>query len=315
MKKKPLIVIVGPTAAGKTGLSIALALELNGEIVSADSMQIYKYMDIGTAKPTMEERYGLKHYLIDEVEPDASFSVADYKQLADTYIDEIISKDKLPIMIGGTGLYIDTVVNNIRFSETICDWDYRNHLQEIVQEKGKEYIHHLLEEVDPITAKKLHINDVRRVIRALEVYRYTGVPMSKHQEESRKEPSPYQTIMIGLTMDRKRLYDRINQRVDIMIEQGLIEEVKGLLNMGYTKELTSMKGLGYKEIIAYLEGGISYEDAVEILKRDTRRYAKRQLTWFRRNEEIYWIDLDEFKNQEELLKECYKHIKENDIYI
>ncbi len=315
MNKKPLIVIVGPTAAGKTGLSIALALDLNGEIVSADSMQIYRHMDIGTAKPTIEERHGLKHYLIDEVEPDASFSVANYKQLADTYIDEITNKGKLPIMIGGTGLYIDTVVNNIKFSETVCDWDYRNQLKEIVQEKGNEYIHHLLEEVDPITAKKLHINDVRRVIRALEVFKYTGVPMSKHQEESRKEPSPYQTTIIGLTMDRKRLYERINKRVDIMIEQGLIEEVQRLLEMGYTSELTSMKGLGYKEIIDYLEGKTSYEDAIEILKRDTRRYAKRQLTWFSRNKEIYWIDLDEVKNQEDLLTKCRKHIKEKDIYI
>lgn len=309
-QKKPLIVIVGPTAAGKTSLSIELALEINGEIISADSMQVYKYMDIGTAKPTLEERKGVKHYLIDEVEPDQEFNVAKYKELADKYINEILSKNRLPIMIGGTGLYVDTVINNIQFSETICDWEYRQQLTETAKTKGNEYVHKMLEEVDPDAAARLHPNNLRRIIRALEVYKYTGVPISKHQEESVKKPSPYHTAIIGLTMDRQRLYERINKRIDIMLEQGLIDEVKKLMDMGYTKELTSMKGLGYKEIIDYLNGKTTLDEAIEILKRDTRRYAKRQLTWFRRNENIHWIELTEKTSVKKLVDESKKYIAE-----
>lgn len=311
MEHKPLIVIVGPTAVGKTGLSIELALHLNGEIVSADSMQIYKYMDIGTAKPTMEERKGIPHYLIDEVTPDEEFSVARYKRLADQYIEHILGKKKIPIMVGGTGLYISSVLDNIQFSETICDWNYRNELSELAHQKGNEYVHQMLEEVDPVTAKKLHVNDLRRIIRALEVYKYTGIPISKHQENSRKQPSPYSILVIGLIMERERLYHRINQRVDTMLQEGLVEEVKRLLDMGYDKNLTSMQGLGYKEMILYLEGKCSLDEAVEILKRDTRRYAKRQLTWFRRDKRIHWIEVEENSTKQEILEKSMIYIEKS----
>ena len=309
MSSRPLIVIVGPTAVGKTGLSIELALELNGEIVSADSMQVYKYMDIGTAKPTLEERKGVEHYLIDEVAPDEEFNVAKYKEKADYYIEKIYRKNKIPIMVGGTGLYINSVIDNIQFSETICDWEYRNELSELAKRKGNEYVHDMLRCVDPVTAQKLHTNDIRRIIRALEVYKYTGIPISKHQEESRKQPSPYRILLIGLTMERERLYNRINQRVDIMLEQGLVEEVCSLLDMAYDKSLTSMQGLGYKEIISYLEGFYSYDEAVEVLKRDTRRYAKRQLTWFRRDQRIHWIDINEKDSQKDVLEKCINYVE------
>ncbi|NLY43969.1 MAG: tRNA (adenosine(37)-N6)-dimethylallyltransferase MiaA [Clostridiaceae bacterium] len=313
MEQKPLVVIVGPTAVGKTGLSIELALRINGEIVSADSMQVYKYMDIGTAKATPQERKGVKHYLLDEVAPDEEFSVARYKKLADAYIDLIISKDKIPIMVGGTGLYINTVIDNIQLSETICDWEYRDELKKLAEEKGNEYVHDLLKQVDPESARRLHVNDLRRVIRALEVYKYTGVPISKHQELSRSQPSPYKLAMIGLTMDRKWLYERINKRVDQMMEQGLLEEVRKLLDMGYSRDLVSMKGLGYKEMIEYIYGETSLEEAVEILKRNTRRYAKRQLTWFRKDKRIYWIEIQKSDSQEELMEKCLKYIEKNGI--
>ncbi|MDK2798636.1 MAG: tRNA dimethylallyltransferase [Clostridiales bacterium] len=310
MSYKPLIVIVGPTAVGKTALSIELALKINGEIVSADSMQIYRYMDIGTAKSTIEEQKGVKHYLIDEINPDEEFSVAKYKELADRYIDEILSKGKYPIMVGGTGLYVNSVIDNIKFSETICDWHYRSELNHLAKVKGNEYVHQMLQQVDPITAHRLHVNDIRRIIRALEVYKYTGIPISKHQVESRKEPSPYKTAIIGLTMDREWLYKRINLRVDKMIEQGLIQEVQKLLKMGYSKEMTSMKGLGYKEMIDYIENKITLEQAVELLKRNTRRYAKRQLTWFRRDQRIHWIYITQKDNLNDLLEKCLKYIEE-----
>ncbi|WHH59554.1 tRNA (adenosine(37)-N6)-dimethylallyltransferase MiaA [Petroclostridium sp. X23] len=310
MCQKPLVVIVGPTAVGKTGLSVELASRINGEIISADSMQIYRYMDIGTAKVTLEEQNGIRHYLIDEIMPDEEFSVAQYKELADRYIDKILEKEKLPVMVGGTGLYVNSVVNNVKFSETVTDWEYRNKLNALAETEGNEYVHKMLEEVDPITAHRLHVNDIRRVIRALEVHHFTGIPISKHQQESLKEPSPYRLAFIGLTMEREWLYERINERVDLMLEQGLIDEVKKLMDMGYHRDLTSMKGLGYKEMIDYLEGLSSYEEAVEILKRDTRRYAKRQLTWFRRDNRIHWIHIEKSDHKKELIEKCLKHIAE-----
>ncbi len=270
-------------------------------------------MDIGTAKPSVEERKKINHYLIDEVEPDENFSVAKYKELADQYIDKIISENKTPIMVGGTGLYINTVIDNIQFSETVCDWNYRNELKEIANSKGNEYLHKILEEIDPKTAQNLHINDQRRIIRALEVYKYTKIPMSEHKIMSRMKPSPYKISFIGLAMDRELLYDRINQRVDIMIEQGLIDEVKGLMDMGYNENLTSMKGLGYKEIIKYLNGEYSFNDAVEILKRDTRRYAKRQLTWFRRDDRINWIYKGNNTPIKEIIEKSINYIEKKHI--
>ncbi|KNY25759.1 tRNA (adenosine(37)-N6)-dimethylallyltransferase MiaA [Pseudobacteroides cellulosolvens] len=287
-----VIVIVGPTASGKTALSISLAKEMNGEIVSADSMQIYKYMDIGTAKPDLEEMSGIKHYLIDEVNPDEEFSVARFKELVTKYIDEILDKGKQPIVVGGTGLYINSLLYNIDFSETVSDWELREELKKEALEMGNEYLHDKLKSVDPIAAGKIHKNDLKRIIRALEVYEYSKKTITEHQEVSRQIPSKYEFYAYGLKMDRERLYNRINQRVDIMFERGLIEEVKGLINMGYDKHSVAMQALGYKELLLYLRDEISLDDAKEIIKMGSRRYAKRQITWFKKTEGVKWIDLD-----------------------
>jgi len=297
-----VLVIIGPTASGKTKLAIEIAKRANGEIISADSMQIYKYMDIGTAKPDEEEKEGIKHYLIDEVTPDEEFSVARFKELALKYIDEILSKGKLPIVAGGTGLYINSLIYNLEFSDTICDWELRKKLEQEAKEKGNEYLHNKLKEIDPKAAEKIHMNNVKRVIRAIEVYTYTKKPISVHQEESRKNPPRHNFILIGITMDREKLYDRINKRVDLMLEKGLVKEVEKLVEMGYDKSTIAMQGLGYKEILSYLRGERSLDEAVEILKRDTRRYAKRQMTWFRKIENVYWINKDEFDSDEKIIK-------------
>lgn len=308
--KPKVIIILGPTAIGKTKLSIDLAIKLNTQIVSADSMQIYKYMNIGTAKPTEEEMSGIKHYMIDEINPTVEFSVAQYKELAQRYLDEIILKGKTPIVVGGTGLYINSLIYNIQFSESISDPDYRTQLLELAASRGNEYIHSLLAEIDPESAQRLHSNDVKRIIRALEVYRVTGKTMTYHYSISRLNPSKYDFILMGLSIDREVLYERINKRVDIMLKQGLIDEVKTLLEKGYSKKLTSMQGIGYKEIIEYLEGNCSLNDAVEIIKRESRRYAKRQFTWFRRIEEIKWFDVTDL-NYEKNFKNVYEYIAQN----
>lgn len=284
-------IIAGSTATGKTQTAIELAKEINGEIISADSMQIYKFMNIGTAKPDTEEMQGIRHYLIDEIYPDEEFSVAKYKEKALYYIDKILSNGKIPIIVGGTGLYINSLIYNIDFAETICDWELREALKKEALEKGNEYIYKKLEKIDPKTAKKLHINDTKRIIRAIEVFTYTKKPMSYFNEESIKNPPKHNFVLFGLTMDREKLYERINLRVDKMIEKGLVEEVKGIINMGYDKNLNSLQGIGYKEIILYIEGNISLEEAVFIIKRNSRRYAKRQVTWFKRLPDIKWIDV------------------------
>ncbi|HHV99478.1 MAG TPA: tRNA (adenosine(37)-N6)-dimethylallyltransferase MiaA [Clostridiaceae bacterium] len=302
-----VIVIFGPTASGKTRLSIELAKEIGGEIISADSMQIYKFMDIGTAKPSKEEMDGIKHYMIDEVYPDEEFSVAKYKKLALEYIKEIISKGKIPIIIGGTGLYINSLIYNIDFSEVETDWDLRNKLKKEADEKGNAYLHDKLKAIDPDAAQKIHVNDVKRIIRAIEVYESTGKTISHLQKVSRLKPPEYNYIKIGLTMDRAKLYDRINKRVDVMLENGLVDEVKKLVELGYDKNAIAMQGLGYKEILAYLRGECTLAEAVEILKRETRRYAKRQITWFKRIKDVFWIDMDKFNNEHEIienLKDC-----------
>lgn len=292
MEFKPLVVfIVGPTASGKTNLAIELAKILNGEIISADSMQIYKYMDIGTAKPTNEEMDGIKHHLLDIITPSQEYSVALFQRDAMKAIFEITKKNKLPIVAGGTGLYIDSLVKPLDFSKGEVNWDYRNKLNELVEKYGKEYIHRLLKHKDPPSYFKLYPNDTKRIIRALEVYRDTGKPISLIQSISKRKEILINPILIGLTLDRELLYQRINQRVDIMIEKGLIEEVKNLQKMGFTRGLVSMEGLGYKEIIKYLDGEYTLREALDILKRDTRRFAKRQLTWFRRYSDIYWYDV------------------------
>jgi len=297
-----VIVILGPTASGKTKLSIELAKDIDGEIVSADSMQIYKYMDIGTAKPTEEEKQGIKHHLIDEITPDEEFSVARFQQLAVKYIDDIINRGKIPIVCGGTGLYIDSLIYNIEFGDTICDWELRERLRKEALEKGNEYLHNKLKEIDPEAAEKIHMNNVKRVIRAIEVYTYTHKTISMLQKESRNNPSKYKFYVFGLSMGREKLYERINQRVDRMIEKGLVQEVKKLMEMGYDKSTIAMQGIGYKEILSYLRGEISFDEAVYLLKRNTRRYAKRQFTWFNRMKDVHWINLDETHDLQEIIK-------------
>jgi len=302
-----VIVIFGPTASGKTRLSIELAKRIGGEIISADSMQIYKFMDIGTAKPTKDEMDGIKHYMIDEVYPDEEFSVAKFKKLALKYIEEIISKGKIPIIVGGTGLYINSLIYNIDFSEVETDWNLRKKLKKEADEKGNAYLHDKLKAIDPEAAEKIHENDVKRIIRAIEVYELTGKTISYLQKISRLKPPEYNYIKFGLTMDRAKLYDRINKRVDIMMENGLVNEVEKLVELGYDKNAIAMQGLGYKEILAYIRGECSMDEAVEILKRETRRYAKRQITWFKRIEDVNWIDMDRFSNDDEILekfKDC-----------
>lgn len=303
-----VIVIVGPTASGKTRISIELAKRLKGEIVSADSMQIYKFMDIGTAKPTPEEMEGIPHYLIDEVNPDEEFSVARYRELALGYIEKIIQKGKIPIVTGGTGLYINSLIYNINFSETTTDWEYRNELKSLAEEKGNEHIHSMLKEVDPDAAQRIHTNDTKRIIRALEVYKHTKLPISRHQEFSKSVPPKYDFILCGLTMDRQRLYERINIRVEDMLEKGLVDEIKKLVSLGYDEYSIAMQGIGYKEMLSYIKGEITYDEAVEKIKMGSRRYAKRQLTWFRRLENLYWINLDEFKQTSDVLKNIENHI-------
>lgn len=310
-----VIIIVGPTASGKTKLSIELAKEINGEIISADSMQIYKYMDIGTAKADAEEMQGIQHYLVDEVTPDEEFSVARFQEKAYQYIEEILQKGKVPIIAGGTGLYVNSLIYNINFTETTSDWELRERLKKEAEEKGNQYLHDKLREVDPEAAGKLHVNDVKRVIRALEVYEYTKMPISYHQEISRQNPPRFNYILIGLKMDRQKLYDRINRRVDIMLEKGLVEEVRKLVQRGYDRNTVAMQGLGYKEILAYFRGEMTLEEAVEIIKMDSRRYAKRQITWFKRYENIHWVDLDECGNFDETLKNIKNYIASSGIFL
>lgn len=294
-----MIVITGPTASGKTALSVRLAKEIGGEIVNADSMQIYKYMDIGTAKPTEEEREGIPHHLIDIVMPDESFSVARYCECARKAIDDIQSRGKIPVMVGGTGLYVDSVVNNIQFSDTRPDEEYRKELEEAAWEHGNEYIYQKLMSVDPESASRIAVADTKRIIRALEVYHVTGRTITWHNQQSRSVPSPYNTVMFAIKCDRQALYDKINRRVDLMIEQGLVDEVRNILGMGVDSSATSMQAIGYKEIACFLRGEISLEKAADDIKQGSRRYAKRQLTWFRRNSMINWIEND----VDEIIKE------------
>lgn len=304
MNKLPLIVVAGPTASGKTSLAIGLAKLVGGEIVSADSMQIYKYMDIGSAKPTEYERKQVKHHLIDFVEPDEEFSVADYTEAAHEVIRDILLRHKLPVMCGGTGLYINSVVDDVTFGETETDYALREELADYAKTHGNEAVLEMLKEIDPISAERLHPNNLRRIIRAIEFYRLTGTTISAHQEMTKQHEGRYDPIMFCIDYDRRILYDRINKRVDIMLEEGLLDEVKGLMERGYTTALNSMKAIGYKELIAYFSGGTSLDEAVELIKQSSRRYAKRQLTWFRRDKRIIWLDADG-----DVLHEAYEKVK------
>lgn len=306
-----VIVILGPTASGKTKISIELAKAVNGEIISADSMQIYKYMDIGTAKPTIDERQGIKHYLIDEVTPDQEFSVAKYQSLALNYINEIIKKNKVPIVVGGTGLYINSLIYNIQFSKIDTNWELRKELKSIAEEKGNEFLHGELKKIDTEAAERIHVNDTKRIIRAIEVYRMTDKNISYHQQLSRSKPPVYNFIIFGIRMERQKLYYRVNERVDQMIENGLVNEVKQLIRMGYGKYSIAMQGLGYKEIIWYLKGQATLNEVISLLKRDTRRYAKRQLTWFNKTDNVNWVSVEEGypKAINEIMKICKKYLQ------
>lgn len=300
--KQKLLVIGGPTAVGKTDLSIKLAQKLNGEIISADSMQIYKYMDIGSAKVTKEEMCGINHYLIDIIEPDFPFSVADFKEQGEKALDSIISSEKFPIISGGTGLYINSLTCNMTFTEAEKDDHYREYLENLAIEKGNEYIHNMLKDIDPISYKEIHANNRKRVIRALEVFKLTNKPFSSYNAGNDFYNSNYDVYYYVLTMDRQKLYERINKRVDIMMEKGLLDECIKLKKMGYTSDIQSMQGIGYKEILYYLEDKITLEEAVNMIKQGSRNYAKRQLTWFRRDKRCIFLDKDIMSDNEILAK-------------
>ena len=288
--KPKVIVIVGPTASGKTSLSIELAKKINGEIVSCDSMQIYKDMDIGSAKPTKEEMQGIKHYLIDEVNPTKRFSVAEYKKRAEDAIEEILLKEKVPIVVGGTGLYANSLIYGIEYEDIKFDEEYREKLMEIAKsEEGLKSLYEEAEKIDKEAMEKISINDKKRIIRVLEIYHVTGKNKTNQEKESRKNEIKYDYKIYGINMERNILYDRINKRVDIMLKQGLEEEVKNLLKK-YPEFPTAMQAIGYKEFIQYFDGEITKEEAVEKIKQETRRYAKRQLTWFKKIEGLTWID-------------------------
>ena len=290
MNKPKILCVVGPTASGKTDYAVELALKCGGEVVSCDSMQIYKHMDIGTAKPTADEMKGVKHHMIDIIEPNESFSVARFSEMARECIDDILLRGKMPVLCGGTGLYFDSTINNINFIQMDTDEEYRKYFESAAKEFGNEYVYKILKRVDEESAESIHPNNLKRVIRALEIYKTTGKKKSELDKEQLSEPL-YEPEITGLMRDREVLYDRINKRVDIMMEKGLVEEVSELIKMGIDTEATSMQAIGYKEIIEYLDGKTSLSDAVDKIKRESRRYAKRQLTWFKRNEKIHWINI------------------------
>lgn len=290
MNKPKILCVVGPTASGKTDYAVELALKCGGEVVSCDSMQIYKHMDIGTAKPTADEMKGVKHHMIDIIEPNESFSVARFSEMARECIDDILLRGKTPVLCGGTGLNFDSTINNINFIQMDTDEEYRKDLESAAKVFGNEYVYKILKRVDEESAESIHPNNLKRVIRALEIYKTTGKKKSELDKEQLSEPL-YEPEITGLMRDREVLYDRINKRVDIMMEKGLVDEVSDLIKIGIDTDATSMQAIGYKEIIEYLDGKTSLSDAVDKIKRESRRYAKRQLTWFKRNKKIHWINI------------------------
>lgn len=309
--KQPLIVLTGPTAVGKTSLSISLAKAVNGEIISADSMQVYKKMDIGSAKIRSEEMQAIPHHLVDVLEPEEEFHIVKFQQMAKKAMEDIYSRGKIPILVGGTGFYIQAVTKDIDFTEAQQENDYRKELEALAEEKGGEHLHEMLRKVDPVSADAIHAHNVKRVIRALEFYNQNGSPISAHNEEQKQHESPYNLAYFVLNMPRELLYERIDLRVDQMMKEGLLEEVSRLKEEGCHRGMVSMQGLGYKEILAYLDGEYPLEEAVRVLKRDTRHFAKRQLTWFRREQEVTWVNKDQFSYQEDqildyMLETCRK---------
>lgn len=302
--KPKVIVIVGPTASGKTALSIELAKKINGEIISCDSMQIYKDLNIGSAKPTIEEMQGIKHYLIDEIEPTQRFSVAEYKKRAEKAIEEIIKKGKMPIVVGGTGLYANSLIYGIEYNEIKYDEKYRNELMKLAQtEDGLESLFEKAKKIDPKAMEKISKNDKKRIVRILEIYNSTGTTKTKQEKESRKKEVKYDYKVFALNMERSVLYERINKRVDIMLEQGLIEEVKNILKK-YNEFPTAMQAIGYKEIVEYFNGDLTKQEAIEKIKQESRRYAKRQITWFKKIANVKWLDgLDKKQNNVNIIME------------
>lgn len=310
-EKKPLIILTGPTAVGKTKASIGLAKAIGGEIISADSMQVYRHMDIGSAKITKEEMADVPHYLIDVLEPEEEFHVVRFQQMAKAAMADMYSRGKIPIIVGGTGFYIQALLYDIDFTENEGDSVYREKLEALAKEKGAAYLHGQLAMVDPKSAEEIHANNIKRVIRALEFYHQTGQKISEHNERERQKESPYQFCYFVLNDRRECLYERIDQRVDQMIRNGLVQEVQTLKERGCTKQMVSMQGLGYKEIFSYLEGDCSLEEAVYIIKRDTRHFAKRQLTWFKRERDVIWVQKDELNyDDKKLLQSLLESIKE-----
>lgn len=308
--KQKLLIIAGPTGVGKTELSIKLAKLLNGEVISADSMQIYKYMDIGSAKVTKDEMQGIKHHMIDVVLPSENFTVVDYKNMAEKEINNVIEQNKLPIIVGGTGLYINSLTCNMNFTEAESDIEYRKYLEDLAIEKGNEYVHNLLKEIDPISYEKIHANNLKRVIRALEVYKVSGKPFSSFNDLETFYKSKYDIYYYVLNMNRDKLYDRINIRVDKMFSDGLLQECKNLKELGYNTTMQSMQGIGYKEVLYYLDNKITLEEAREMIKQGSRNYAKRQLTWFRKDPRVKFINKDIY-SEEAILNLIIKDIKNN----
>lgn len=311
-EKKPLIVIAGPTASGKTSTAVALAKAIDGEIISADSMQVYRGMDIGTAKVTAEEMAGVPHHLIDVLEPDQGCSIAAWQQMVKAAMEDIYARGKVPILAGGTGFYIQSIIYDIDFEENEDDKTYRHRLEEIAgAEGGKEKLFELLKSVDPVSAETIHMNNVKRVIRAIEYHQITGEPISEHNEREKQKETPYNLAFFVLTMEREVLYERINMRVDMMVDDGLIQEVKGLLDAGYSPELVSMQGIGYKEIVPYLRADSSLDEALHVLKRDTRHFAKRQFTWFKREPAVEWVDVTDYPGDvDKIVPILLKYIEE-----
>lgn len=310
---KPLIILTGPTAVGKTALSIGLAKAVDGEIISADSMQVYRKMNIGTAKIEPSEMQGVRHHLIDILDPGEEFNVVLFKRYALEAMEDIYSRGKIPVIVGGTGFYIQALLYDIDFENNDNDMSYREELQRLAAEKGNSHIHDMLSKVDPESAEKIHENNVKRVIRALEFYRKTGMKISEHNETEAQKESPYNFEYFVLNDDRSKLYDRIDRRIDIMLEQGLEAEVRQLVSEGYSRELVSMQGLGYKEIIDYIQGRCSFDEAVYTLKRDTRHFAKRQITWFKREKQVTWVNKNEYDSESSILEYMMNRLREKNI--
>lgn len=313
MNNRPLIILTGPTAVGKTALSIGLAKAVDGEIISADSMQVYRKMNIGTAKIQQSEMQGVRHHLIDILDPGEDFNVVLFKKYALEAMKDIYSRGKIPVVVGGTGFYIQALLYDINFEDNDNDMSYREELQALAAEHGNSYIHDMLAGVDPESAEKIHENNVKRVIRALEFYKKTGTKISKHNEAESQKESPYNFEYFVLNDDRQKLYDRIDRRIDIMLEDGLLDEVRSLVDEGYSRDLVSMQGLGYKEMIDYIQERYTLDEAVYTLKRDTRHFAKRQVTWFKREKQVTWVNKNEFDSEADILSFMIERLREKEI--